>query len=123
MFYLEETDCIVVAGGNATLNEVISGLVNRENAAANTNRNERGSSAHSSGLRIPPIGIVPVGLTNTFAHKWLNMLGLSNDTEAEIRLLATSALSIIKGDTIDANLIKVILPYCNSDDFIRSLKR
>lgn len=94
----------MVAGGNATLNEVISGLVNRENAAKKND-----DSASSSGQQIPPIGIVPVGLTNTFAHKWLNMLGLSSNdtTEAEIRLLATSALSIIKGDTIDANLIKV----------------
>lgn len=30
---LNETDCIVVAGGNATLNEVISGLIHRPDSA------------------------------------------------------------------------------------------
>lgn len=84
----------MVAGGNATLNEVISGILHREKAIGSTKR-------------IPAIGIVPIGQTNTFAHKWLNMLGVKHNTESEIRLLASSALSIIKGETIDANLMKV----------------
>lgn len=80
----------MVAGGNSTLNEVISNLLHQDKTA-----------------RIPTIGVVPIGQTNSFAHKWYNMLGVEHTNEAEIRLLASSAMSVIKGDTIDANLMKV----------------
>lgn len=98
MIPIEETDCIVVAGGNATLNEVVSGLLHRE-------------STNGARNRIPPIGIVPIGETNTFATKWYNMLGVKQTNESEIRLLAGSAMSIIKGETIDADLLEVNCRY------------
>lgn len=85
----------MVAGGNATLNEVISGLLHRE----------------KSGQKIPPIGVIPIGETNTFAHKWLNMLGVKHNTESEIRLLANSAMAIIRGETVEADLLKVSLKH------------
>jgi diacylglycerol kinase family enzyme len=90
----DETDCIVVAGGNATLNEVISGLLNRELPASG---------------RMPPLAVIPIGQTNTFAQKWYNILGMKHSNEAEIRLLASSAMAIIRGETIDADVIKVDL--------------
>lgn len=94
---LNEADCIVVAGGNATLNEVISGLLHRKDAA--------------NFLERVPIGIIPIGESNTFAHKWLNMLGIKRNTETEIRLLANAAMAIIKGDTITADLVKITLKH------------
>lgn len=103
---LKETDCIVVAGGNATLNEVISGLVHREDS--------------SEFLKRIPIGIIPIGETNTFAHKWLNAVGFKRASATELRLLADSAMAIIKGETAPADLLKVSLyqniPYDEKQD-------
>lgn len=85
-----------MAGGNATLSEVISGLLHRQ-------KTDNG--------KLPPIAVVPIGETNTFAHKWLNMIGAKRSTESEIRLLASSAMAVIKGEVVDADLIKVKLFY------------
>lgn len=92
---LNDTDCIVVAGGNATLNECISGLINRPDSA--------------EFLQRIPIGLIPIGETNTFAQKWFMQLGLKKTNEQEIRMLADSALSIIKGLTMPADLLRVTL--------------
>ncbi|CAF0855269.1 unnamed protein product [Brachionus calyciflorus] len=103
---LNETDCIVVAGGNATLNEVISGLIHREDS--------------SEFLKRIPIGIIPLGEHNNFAHKWLNSIGFKRASASELRLLADSAMAIIKGDTAPADLLKVSLyqniPYDEKTD-------
>jgi acylglycerol kinase len=80
---LNDTDAIVVAGGNATVNEVISGLVHREDSV--------------EFLKRIPIGVIPIGETNNFARKWLGIFGAKRNDEAEFRLLADSALAIIKG--------------------------
>lgn len=93
----KDTDCIVVAGGNATLNEVISGLANRPDAR--------------DFLKRVPIGIIPLGETNSFMKKWFaNLNGLDkerSDNENELRLFADSAMSIIKGVSRPAHLVKV----------------
>jgi diacylglycerol kinase family enzyme len=84
---LNDTDCIVVAGGNATLNEVISGLMNREDSA--------------QFLKRIPIGVLPIGQTNNFSRKWFD------SSDNEIRFHADSAMAIIKGETKPANLLKI----------------
>jgi len=103
---VNDTDCIVVAGGNATLNEVISGLANRADAR--------------EFLKRVPIGIIPLGETNSFMKKWFtNLTGTDqerSDNEKELRLFADSAMSIIKGTSRPAHLIKVTLNQKNSKD-------
>jgi len=99
-----DTDCIVVAGGNATLNEVISGLANRPDAR--------------DFLKRIPIGIIPLGETNSFMKKWFtNLSGLDkerSENENELRLFADSAMSIIKGVSRPAHLIKITINQKNS---------
>lgn len=92
---LTDTDCIVVAGGNATLNECISGLINRPDSA--------------DFLQKIPIGLIPIGETNTFANKWFMKFGIKKTDEDELRLLADSAMSIIRGVTMQGDLMKVTL--------------
>jgi diacylglycerol kinase family enzyme len=92
---MNDTDCIVVAGGNATLNEVISGLISRPDA--------------SEFLRRISIGVIPIGETNKFAEKWLENFGPKRSKEKELRFLADSAMSIITGLTKPIDLLQVTL--------------
>jgi acylglycerol kinase len=96
---LNDTDVIVVAGGNATVNEVISGLIHRTDSV--------------EFLKRIPIGVIPIGESNTFAHKWLSTLpvGSKRTDESEFRLLADSAMAIVRGETAPADLIKVSLSH------------
>ena len=100
---VNDTDCIVVAGGNATLNEVISGLANR-------------ADARDFFKRIP-IGIIPIGETNSFMKKWFTNLNESNkqrsSNENELRLLADAAMSIVRGVSKPAHLLKITLNQKN----------
>ena len=59
-------------------------------------------------LKRIPIGIIPLGNTNTFSKKWF-MMGSDETDETELRLLADSAMSIIRGKTMPASLMKVTL--------------
>lgn len=92
---LTDTDCIVVAGGNATLNECISGLVNRPDS--------------DEFLGKIPFGLIPIGETNRFAKKWFMKLIPKLTDEDETRLLCDSAMSIIRGLTMPADLLRVTL--------------
>jgi len=92
---MTDTDCIVVAGGNATLNECISGLISRSDS--------------NDFLKKIPIGIIPIGETNVFANKWFSQLGIQKTDESEIRMMADSAFSIIRGLSQPADLMKVSL--------------
>lgn len=109
---LNDTDCIVVAGGNATLNEVISGLVNRADAKEFLSR--------------IPIGIIPIGENNSFAHKWFTSLNdkiKRSSGEEELRLFADAAMAIIKGKTRPADLMKITLHQsCPNESVDHSLE-
>jgi acylglycerol kinase len=100
---VNDTDCIVVAGGNATLNEVISGLANRPDA--------------KEFLRRIPIGIIPLGESNSFMKKWFENFSEANakrsSNEKELRLFADSAMAIIKGVSQPAHLVKITLNQNN----------
>jgi len=56
-----------------------------------------------------PIGIIPLGATNSFANKWFMKLGLDQTDETNLRLQADSAMSIIKGRTVPADLMKITI--------------
>jgi len=71
------------------------------------------------------IGIIPIGATNTFANKWfankwLMKLGLKKTNETELRLLADSAMSIIYGYTVPADLMKVSIHQTNSQELTQA---
>jgi len=89
-----DTDMIVVAGGNATMNEVIKGLVDRPDS--------------SEFLKRIPIGVLPIGETNVFARKWLSNDRVAKDRD-ELRLFADAAMSILKGETQPISLLRITL--------------
>lgn len=92
---MNDTDCVVVAGGNATLNEVISGLLHRPDAG--------------EFLQRVTIGVIPIGQTNSFANKWFDNFTSLSSKESELRLLADSGLSIVRGISKPADLVRVTL--------------
>lgn len=85
----EDTDCIVIAGGNATLSEVVTTLVNRPDAEKLFQRIK--------------IGIIPLGKTNTFIENLFNL----NLEKNQVELLGKTTLSIIKGDVYPVDLMQV----------------
>ena len=98
---LNDTDCVVVAGGNATLNEVISGLLHRSDAG--------------EFLQRVTIGVIPIGQTNSFANKWFDNFTSLSAKEKELRLLADSGLSIVRGISKPADLVRVTLKQQKPD--------
>ena len=58
-------------------------------------------------LKRIPIGVIPTGATNNFGKKWYMKSGLKNTNENELRLLADSAMTIIKGNLAPIDLMKV----------------
>lgn len=91
---MNDTDMIVVAGGNATLNEVIKGLVDRPDS--------------KEFLQRIPVAILPIGETNRFARKWFSDFK-SDSNRDEFLLFADAAMSILKGTTQPVDLLKITL--------------
>jgi len=60
-------------------------------------------------LRRIPFGLIPIGETNRFGKKWFMKLFPKLSDEDEIRLLCDSAMSIIRGLTMPADLLKITL--------------
>ncbi|XP_033124616.1 acylglycerol kinase, mitochondrial-like, partial [Anneissia japonica] len=84
---LESTDALVVAGGNGTVGEVITGLLRR--------------SDQQSVSKNWPIGFIPIGFTNTLA-KFLYL-----DSESEVRWMCNAAMAIIRGMTTPVDVMSI----------------
>ena len=69
MQVMDNTDCVVVAGGDGTVHEVITGLLRRDDANIASKRF--------------PIGIVPVGKNNNVAFELNKHTFDSNDMKAK----------------------------------------
>lgn len=92
------TDAIIVAGGDGTLSDVITGLMRKYEY-----------DLHS--VKQCPIGILPLGNTNTVASKFYG--GYKNLTDIQCMIDATMA--IIKNnlkliDTIEIKVLEVCIP-------------
>ena len=77
MKVMENTDAVLVAGGDGTLMESVSGLLQREDA--------------NKIVKTLPLGILPVGFNNKMAH----LLYPGCDAQ-EVALMAQAAMSVIK---------------------------
>ncbi|KAF5294877.1 hypothetical protein FQR65_LT10675 [Abscondita terminalis] len=84
---LPGTDAIVVAGGDGTLSEVITGLM-------------RKSESNSLNL---PIGVLPLGKTNTIGKSFFP----GGDYLQNVRRLADASLAIIKEHTKPIDVMKI----------------
>ncbi|XP_014601075.1 PREDICTED: acylglycerol kinase, mitochondrial [Polistes canadensis] len=85
------TDAIIVAGGDGTLSDVITGLMRRYK-----------NNFHS--VKQCPIGVLPLGETNTVSHA-LNSLRFNN--LLEIREMTEATMAVIKGNQKFIDIIEV----------------
>uniref|UniRef100_A0A8C5PQI0 Acylglycerol kinase, mitochondrial n=1 Tax=Leptobrachium leishanense TaxID=445787 RepID=A0A8C5PQI0_9ANUR len=83
---MEETDLIIVAGGDGTLQEVITGLLRRPDQA-------------SFGKVF--IGFIPLGKNNSLSRT------LYPEIDNQVQLISEATLSILKGYTIPLDVLQI----------------
>ncbi|XP_053574972.1 LOW QUALITY PROTEIN: acylglycerol kinase, mitochondrial [Bombina bombina] len=83
---MKHTDLIIVAGGDGTLQEVITGLLRRADQAS---------------FSKIPIGFIPLGATNSLSHT------LFPQTDNKVQHISEATLSILKGETIKLDVLQI----------------
>ncbi|KAM8974500.1 acylglycerol kinase, mitochondrial [Pelodytes ibericus] len=83
---MENTDLIIVAGGDGTLQEVITGLLRRSDQDV---------------FSKIPIGIIPLGSTNTLSRT------LYPETDNKVQHISEATLSILKGETVPLDVLQI----------------
>ncbi|XP_053321271.1 acylglycerol kinase, mitochondrial [Spea bombifrons] len=83
---MENTDLIIVAGGDGTLQEVITGLLRRADQAS---------------FSKIPIGFIPLGTTNTLSRT------LYPETDNRVQHISEATLSILKGETVPLDVLQI----------------
>ena len=85
MEIMADADAVLVAGGDGTIMEAVTGLMRRQ---------DRAEAAKV------PIGILPVGKTNSLAH---SLFGLDD----EVRLMGEATMSVIRHLKKPLSLIEI----------------
>ncbi|XP_067855773.1 acylglycerol kinase, mitochondrial [Heptranchias perlo] len=83
---MEDTDMIVVAGGDGTLQEVITGLLRREDEAV---------------FSKIPIGFIPLGKMNSLSQ------ALYPTSKEQARHILNATLAIVKGETVPLDILEI----------------
>ncbi|KAM4037198.1 acylglycerol kinase, mitochondrial [Anomaloglossus baeobatrachus] len=83
---LESTDLIIVAGGDGTLQEVITGLLRRDDQAS---------------FSKIPIGLIPLGETNTLSQT------LYPRSENKVQHISDATISILQGETVPLDVLQI----------------
>ncbi|XP_062914070.1 acylglycerol kinase, mitochondrial isoform X1 [Mobula hypostoma] len=83
---MEDTDIIVVAGGDGTLQEVITGLLRREDEAT---------------FSKIPIGFIPLGKMNSLSQ------ALYPANKEQVRHILNATLAIVKGETVPLDVLEI----------------
>ncbi|XP_044127862.1 acylglycerol kinase, mitochondrial isoform X2 [Bufo gargarizans] len=83
---MENTDLIIVAGGDGTLQEVITGLLRRADQAS---------------FSKIPIGFIPLGTTSTISRT------LYPQSENKVQHISNATLSILKGETMPLDVLQI----------------
>ncbi|GLV39922.1 Multi-substrate lipid kinase [Carabus blaptoides fortunei] len=86
---LKQTDAIIIAGGDGTLSEVVTGLMRRPD--------------NNDMLNTCPIGILPLGRSNTFA----SALFPAGETLKTVTALADAAMAVVKENTKMVDVMKI----------------
>lgn len=82
-------DAIIVAGGDGSLAEIITGLVRRQ---------------HGSSV---PVGVLPIGQINAFSNHLYSSDKVPSSKMEKIKCMTDSALAIVKGKTVSKDIIKI----------------
>ncbi|XP_036184419.1 acylglycerol kinase, mitochondrial isoform X4 [Myotis myotis] len=83
---MENTDVIIVAGGDGTLQEVVTGVLRRADEAAFS--------------RIP-IGFIPLGQTSTLSQT------LFAESGNKVQHITDATLAIVKGETVPLDVLQI----------------
>uniref|UniRef100_A0A3P8P5C2 Acylglycerol kinase, mitochondrial n=1 Tax=Astatotilapia calliptera TaxID=8154 RepID=A0A3P8P5C2_ASTCA len=83
---MEETDMLIVAGGDGTLQEVITGLLRRPDQDV---------------FSKTPIGFIPLGSHNSLSPS-LHLL-----SDNKVKDITSAALSILKGETVPLDVLQI----------------
>ncbi|KAL8222105.1 UNVERIFIED_CONTAM: hypothetical protein K2H54_074944 [Gekko kuhli] len=83
---MENTDIIIIAGGDGTMQEVITGLLRRADEAA---------------FSKIPIGFIPLGKSSTLSHT------LYPESVSQVQHIIDATLSILKGETIPVDVLQI----------------
>lgn len=86
MEFMEQTDMLIVAGGDGTLQEVVTGLLRRPD--------------HDNICKTP-IGFIPLGSTNSLSPS----LHLLHDNQ--VKRITSATLSILKGETVQLDVLQI----------------
>ncbi|XP_039295404.1 acylglycerol kinase, mitochondrial [Nilaparvata lugens] len=95
-----KTDAIVVAGGDGTLSEVVTGLMRR-------------CETEQTRLNIP-VGVLPLGRTNSFAHAWYRS---PRTQQLSVHDLAKAAMTVVRGQMRSVNTMKIEVSITNVETF------
>ncbi|XP_070828145.1 acylglycerol kinase, mitochondrial [Chaetodon trifascialis] len=83
---MEQTDMLIVAGGDGTLQEVITGLLRRPDQETVSNT---------------PIGFIPLGSRNSLSPS-LHLL-----SDNKVKNITSATLSILKGETVPLDVLQI----------------
>lgn len=83
---MEQTDMLIVAGGDGTLQEVITGLLRRPDQEIVSNT---------------PIGFIPLGSRNSLSPS-LHLL-----SDNKVKNITSATLSILKGETVPLDVLQI----------------
>ncbi|XP_062403245.1 acylglycerol kinase, mitochondrial isoform X1 [Sardina pilchardus] len=86
MELMEHTDMLIVAGGDGTLQEVVTGLLRRP---------DEGTFSKT------PIGFIPLGSQNSLSS------ALHPMSDNKVRHITTATLSILKGETVPLDVMQI----------------
>lgn len=94
-----DVDALIIAGGNGTISEGLTGLIRRVNG-------------DTSALKNLPIGILPLGKTNTLARKlYSNSSVVAEndfiDASPRVRLMAEAAFAAISNRTKGIDIMRI----------------
>lgn len=96
--YIEEElteypDVLVVAGGDGTVSETITGLLRKAESEPN----------------IPAVGVLPCGKINQFSLMLFNSEAMPKNKVEEVQAMADAALAVVKGKTEMKDVMKIQL--------------
>uniref|UniRef100_A0A8B9RCJ0 Acylglycerol kinase, mitochondrial n=1 Tax=Astyanax mexicanus TaxID=7994 RepID=A0A8B9RCJ0_ASTMX len=86
MDFMEQTDMLIVAGGDGTLQEVVTGLLRRNDEVS---------------FSKTPIGFIPLGAHNSLCQS------LHLATDNTVRRITSATLSILKGETVPLDILQI----------------
>uniref|UniRef100_A0A8D3DVI5 Acylglycerol kinase, mitochondrial n=1 Tax=Scophthalmus maximus TaxID=52904 RepID=A0A8D3DVI5_SCOMX len=86
MEFMEQTDMVIVAGGDGTLQEVVTGLLRRPDQDSFSNT---------------PIGFIPLGSHNSLSPS-LHLL-----SDNKVKDITSATLSILKGETVPLDVLQI----------------